>query len=511
MPYHGILFDRSDTRPRVGAQQEPPFLSDLNLDQVLESMIAGREEYHLEPFFYASLHDVDAVRYRHEVLRDLEQTALYEAVTVFAQSMRAMRERLAQAKKLRYRYQNERLFVDAVATYCEAVASLAGGLAQANVKSRGFQEFRGHLTGYTDSDAFTSLAAETRRVTKALAEVKYGVHIKGNRVTVRRYDGEADYGAEVEETFAKFKQGAVKDYLVTLPDPLDLNHVEAQVLDLVARLFPKVFGELDDFNARHRGYLDDTIKDFDREIQFYLAYLEFIEPLKAAELEFCYPRVSARSKEIRVVEGFDLALGKKLVGENSSVVCNDFFLQGSERILVVTGPNQGGKTTFARMFGQLHHLASLGLPVPGREARLFLADRLFSHFEREEDISTLRGKLEDELVRLRDILERATKDSVVVVNESLTSTTLGDSLYLGQEVLKQIIDLDLPCVWVTFVDELASVGEATVSMVAMVDPDNPAVRTYEIVRKPADGLAYAAAIAAKYGLTYQSVKERIGS
>jgi DNA mismatch repair ATPase MutS len=475
----------------------------------VESITASRADYNLKPFFYTPLRDVEAVQYRHAVLRDLEKDAVFESVRAFAQQMRSMREHLAQADKLHYQYPKERWFLDAVGIYGHAVGALADELAVLDLESSGLVGFRDYLADYTRSDVFMALASETRALDDALARVRYSIHIKGNRVRVDRYEDQADYSQEVEGTFAKFQQGAVQDYRAKLPNWLDMNHVEAQVLDLVAQLHPDGFGTLDEFCTRHRGYLDPTVGAFDREVQFYVAYLQYVERFKPAGLPFCYPRVSDESKELHALQAYDIALANKLAGKTASVVCNDFSLKGPERLLVVTGPNQGGKTTFARMFGQLHYLASLGLPVPGQEAALFLPDQVFTHFEKEEDLATLSGKLEDELLRVHEILQRATGSSVVVMNESFTSTTLRDAVVLGREVMRRLIDLDLLAVYVTFVDELASLGPATVSMVSTVFPDNPAMRTYKILRKPADGLAYAAAIAEKYSLTYERLRRRI--
>jgi hypothetical protein len=507
--FESILFRQPGEGPGVGGLEEPDFFADLNLDQVLRSMTAGREQYELKPFFYAPLHEADAVRYRHEVLRDLEKPEVLESVNRFAETMRRMREHLAQVQKLHYQVQKQAWFLDAAEIYCGAVRGLAEELAVRDVTSRGFRRLRHYLAEYAGCERFTSLAAETQALKAALAEIRYAVRIQGPRVTVSRYEGEPDYGAEVEETFAKFKQGAVRSYLVTLPEYVEMDHVEAQIAGLLAKLYPDVFGRLAGYRTRHRDYLDQTIGRFDREVQLYLAYLELIGRFRAAGLPFCFPHISARSKQIAAEDTFDIALANKLVPDGGTVVTNDLHLKGAERVFVVSGPNNGGKTTFARAFGQLHYLASLGLLVPGRSARLFLPDRVYTHFEKEEDIETLRGKFEDELVRVHEILERATADSVIVMNESFSSTTLNDALFVGTEVMRRILDLGCLGVYVTFVDEIASISEATVSMVSQIVAENPAERTFKVLRKQADGLAYAWAIAEKYGLTYERLLERI--
>lgn len=508
MPFRSILLDGTDVGTTADELEEPDFFTDLRLDQVVASITAGRQAYDLTPFFRTPLRDVEAITYRHEVFRDLEDAALLGTIQSFAQNMRAMRDRLGIAAKVHYRYQRERWFLDAAGIYCDAVSRLTDQLSLAEPRSRGFLALRDYLTTYTASGDFTVLLADTRKLKADLDAITYRLQIQGTRIRVSRDESEPDYSADVARTFEKFKRGAPKEYRFDFPSS-GMNHVEAAILDRVALLYPDIFGALDQYCDRHRGYLNETIGRFDREVQFYVAYLERIERFRAAGLAFCYPEVADRSKEIRGRGVFDLALAEVLVHDNAPVVTNDFYLQDPERVLVVSGPNQGGKTTFARTVGQLHHLARIGCLVPGSEATLFLVDRIFSHFEREEDLQNLRGKLEDDLLRIHWILERATPDSLLVMNESFGSTALRDALYLSEEVMRAIIQRDLICVSVTFLDELASLGETTVSMVSTVDPEDPARRTFKVVRRPADGLAYAAAIAEKYRLTYRSVKERI--
>ncbi|WP_258359111.1 MutS-related protein [Moorella sulfitireducens] len=507
MTFQSILFKNpEDVKETVTV---PGFFGDLNLDQIIDAITAGKDEYNLKPFFYTPLNDIDAIVYRQEIMQELEDETLFEQIKSFAQKIRTMREHLAQASKLHYKYQKERYFLDAVEIYCDAVNCLVDDLSLTELKSRGFLAFREYLTNYSQSEPFSSLLAETKKLQAELATVKYCLLIKGNRISVRKYEGEIDYGKEVEKTFERFRQGAVKDYRVEFSTWLDMNHIEAQILDLVTRLYPDIFLHLDNYCAENGNYLDETIAVFDREIQFYIAYLEYIAILKQKGLKFCYPQITNKCKEIYDYEGFDLALAYKLAREGATVVCNDFYLRGKERIFVVTGPNQGGKTTFARTFGQLHYLASLGCPVPGREAHLFLFDKLFTHFEKEENIKNLYGKLQDDLLRIHDILSQSTSNSIIIMNEIFTSTTLKDAVYLSRKVMEKIIQMDLLCVCVTFIDELAFLSEKIVSMVGTVVPENPAVRTYKIVRRPADGLAYALAIAEKYRLTYDWLMERI--
>ena len=506
--FESILSPHGDWAPEAAP---PPYLHDLGLDQVIDRVIAGRAEYELAPFFWSRLPDAGSVVYRQAVAKDLEKEPVRKGIARFSASMRAMRNHLARARRRSYRYEAERWLLAAVEAYCDAVEALHRDLERGDVASPGLRALLDFLQAYVASAGFATLAREARTLAGQLGAIRYCLHVDGPVIVVRHDRGEADYCAEIERTFEKFRRGHVKDYRNKIPVRDGLNHVEAEVLARVALLEPGPFRALEEFAVGHAGYLDPTLARFDREVQFYVAWLDHVDRLRGAALRFCYPAVSATSKEIHATGSFDVALADKLAREKGAVVPNDLRLTGAERFLVVTGPNHGGKTTFARAFGQLHHLAALGGPVPGEEARLFLPDAIFTHFERREDVESLRGKLEDELVRVRDILGRATPRSLVVMNEAFSSTTIRDAVWLARQVLRRMFSLGVLGVCVTFLDELASLGPEVVSMVATVDPHDLARRTFQLERRRPDGLAYALAVAERHRVTYEQLTERMGT
>jgi len=209
MQFHSILFTDLNTTIR---HEAPEFFHDLNLDQIVAAVTAGRQDYDLAPFFYTSLHDLDAIAYRQEVMRDLENEHVIQSIHAFSRSMRAMREHLEQAKKFHYKYEKERWFLGAAERYCAAVIGLSHDLNAQALKSRGMTAFRDYLLAYAQSANFTQLAAEMRALTSELSAIRYCVLIDGDAVTVSRFEDEADTTEAVEEIFRKFRRGAVKDY-----------------------------------------------------------------------------------------------------------------------------------------------------------------------------------------------------------------------------------------------------------------------------------------------------------
>lgn len=497
-----------DGGPVAGAAADvPPFFVDLLLSHLLDAVRTNHDVEWLRPLFSTAI-PVETALFRHEVFRDLEEPAIFDSATGFAADMRRMRECLAHAARVGDHLQRLGWTVEAAVTYCDALPELVRRLEAATPRSRGLNGLLRYLYDYLGSDRFCALATDVGQARAALGRVRYAVEIDGLSVRVREHDGSPDLGSELLATFADFRGVGPRSSPPSFSGSAELNSVEARILALVARLFTDEFSTAQRCLARHPSVVDDSVERLDRELSFYLSYLEYLAPLRSADLSFCYPELRDDEDELLVVDAFDLVLAHRLVGQRRRVVRNDLHLAGRERIVIVTGPNQSGKTTFARMIGQIHHLASIGCPVPGDQARIGLPDHLFTHFGRDDASVSDLGRLEDDLIRLREILPSATSRSLLIANEVFSSTTLEDAEFLLAEAVRTMDAIGLRCVWVTFLSAAAE-RDTVVSIASDPTADGSLEATYTFSRRRPDGLRRAQALAERHSLLPAQLAARL--
>jgi DNA mismatch repair ATPase MutS len=202
------------------------------------------------------------------------------------------------------------------------------------------------------------------------------------------------------------------------------------------------------------------------------------------------------------------------VEEAAEIVTNDIAFGEAGRIAILTGPNQGGKTTYMQSIGLAQVLAQTGLPVPGEEATISPVDAIYTHYPVVERLELGTGRFGDEAQRIRAIFERVTRHSLVLLNESLSTTSMGEGVYLAGDIVRALRQIGLRAVFTTHLHELATAverinaesdGDSLVfSLVASKpaeDLQSEQRYSYEIRRGPPLGRSYAETIAARYGIS----------
>lgn len=515
--FYSILYES----PQVeGSEKEDSgerkFL-DLNLDQVFDKLIKSNEAYGFSDVYYQPLTDIEAVRYRQEICRDFDNADFFELYHSFAENINETEEKMAEIQtklsKL-HGFEND-YYLKAGALglanrYCRIILNMANFVRGKRILSRGLRAFNEYLAEYASSPDFQDFYRDTKDLIGKFQNINVVMRVSDRTVNIRPFDDQRNMNTEIESLFSRFNINGEKRYTSEHMSESRISpNVSRDLYSMIAQWNKDVFKELDEFITKHLYFNDKTVSRFSREVHFYHSWQTYISSVKRTGLSFCYPEISNDTTDVFCQDCFDLVLARNLVFEENHPVTNSFELHSPEKIIVLTGPNQGGKTTFARSFGQFFYLASLGLSVPGSAAKMFLPDHIFTHFNMEENAVAHDGKLKDELIRLKSILEKTTNRSVLIINEIFSSTTLKDALELGRIMMKDLSEKGCLALSVTFLDELSTFDEHTVSYVAGINKDIPGERSYHISRRASDGIAYAEDIARKYHLTYSDLKERL--
>ena len=204
---------------------------------------------------------------------------------------------------------------------------------------------------------------------------------------------------------------------------------------------------------------------------------------------------------------------------DGTMVKNDLAFDQNAGIYVLTGPNRGGKSVLTCAVGLIQAMAQLGLPVPADEAVLSPVDRIFTHFPTGAEDTIEKGRLGEECARLSEIFADVTAESLVLLDETLSSTGSFEASYIAAEVLSGLSMAKCRTIFSTHLHELANeidaINARTVPLGGtridtLVAGMEEGERSFRIVRAKPDGKSYARDIAAKYGLTYDNILNKIG-
>lgn len=261
--------------------------------------------------------------------------------------------------------------------------------------------------------------------------------------------------------------------------------------------------------------------ELDYGFDFYLAAIKFIEYWKQKGIDVCMPVVCPKEENISIVNDMtDLGLAYQMIKagrDPKTIVKNNCVMDDTGRIYILTGANKGGKTTYVRGMGLVWMLFQNGLPVSATKAKISPVQGLFTHFPKEEAKVYGQGHLGNELNDLKQILQNVQEGDLVLLNESLSGTSMADSVSVCCDYIKILSEVGVKCIFATHLHPLSSMWEdwnkqnlvisQVGSLVAVVEEQcvndvKEQKRTYRIERGFTDGESYAEELAKQYGLSH---------
>lgn len=502
----------------------PDFFRDLNLDQVIERIRLDWGE-EVSSFYYYFPANADCEDYRREVLEDICACQLYDVLCVFVKGMKRRREAGAMKGEVKSILQRAVWHLREAGEYCAAFEQLFEAIEKAALKSRGMEAFRSYLGHYLGEASYTKMKAAADKLLGEMENFHLILTYENDKIAISVGEVEGSYDAFLEKIFPGHGKKLASPFL----GAPDLVELEEGLMKAFRKRNPDFFAGVEAFYREYEIYADGRLTRFASEIGYYLSFIRFERKMRERGFLFSKPvmvqgdfRKSGEAAECegspseKYAEGmgnemraeglYDLALACS----GKEVVVNEMVLLPEERFFILTGPNQGGKTTFARSLGQLVYFAKMGLDVPAASARVYRFTDILTHFSVEESVETGRGKLREELERLANIMEASREKDVfvfVVINELFTTAANYDASIMGKRVLEHFLAQDSRGIYVTHLGELAGEDSRLVSLRALVDENGR--RTFRVVKSREEAPADAGSLVGKHGLTYGQLKERL--
>ena len=474
---------------------------DRNIDRIIGLVTAGmgeevRKMYDLFPA------DRDEAAYRRGIFGDFKKADLTGIFEVFRSLLDEWADCREKKEKFGKSLQQCIWYIRETHAYVSALDVLRKELPAANPSSEGLKGLIAFLSDITENEEYRQFVDTVRSLYDELMSFRIKIAYTRDKFVISEGNGTGRYE---EDLHSRFDCGKAVFRSPYLNNDLNTAEIEYETAKLLMKKHKEFADRAQAFYAGAGEYVNEDILILKNEVMFYIAYLKFITKMKESGYEFTSGETDGN--RFSAYGLYDLALATAYNERGGEVVANDASLSDEESFFVITGPNQGGKTTFARSLGQLVYFYKMGLDVPAKKAVIPFFGRILTHFSVEESNATGRGKLVEELERLKPIMEDKETNAFIVINELFTTAAHLDACKMGEKVLKHLIAAGDRGAYVTHINELSTVDPAVVSLAAEIDENRN--RTYKIVRKEAGEYVGTDALTVKYGLTYGQIKERL--
>ena len=438
--------DRDFDPAAVPPASAAAFTADLGLD-ILVGAMAGQDRLVWQVSRAAVLEglgDLDDIRYRQDILADvLRQPALARELYALAQAALES-ERHVWGYSSRQPESSLRRSVDVLEAVVGSIRKLRAiaDARRAVVASEGLRRLYSEIVGELDDAFLGEVDGHIRRL-----QVGSGVLVsaslgEGNRSTdyvlrrrVRKRGWRERLGLPEPDTYVY--QLAPRDEA----GARTMGELRGRGVALAAAAL-----------ARSTDHILSYFVQLRAETAFYVGCLNLAEALGQKGEPICRPEALPSGTPALLARGlYDVSLSLSMPNR---VVGNDIDGDGKS-LIVVTGANRGGKSTFLRSLGLAHLMMQSGMFVAAEAFRADVRPAVFTHFRREEDTSLESGKLDEELRRMSAVVDGLTPGSLVLMNESFASTNEREGSEIGRQVTHALLEAGIKVVYVTHLYDLA--------------------------------------------------------
>ena len=496
-------------------------IDNLNLAETFAQLLEINEGE--EAIIYQMCQDVETINFRQAIMKDFIKSPellveLVDQLKAFGRFRFKFEKELEKSSKLYYLI--ELLLVVEASVAC--LESLFQTLCYYPIESEGLTNLKESVEAMMVTEQYKKMKEDQKAIRYIFKQ------IKSVEVSINMNTGMRPYEAQITEVNSHsyrypkaFRK--VSDALEVTDIYLGKRTRHYAPLFSIERVNLDLMEEIEYALKDHKAVISDFLHNYNKidalpfihlheEVTFYNAGMSFYKSLVDGGLWMNFPVVRAEQElYLSFTDAYNLHLGNVLIKEGlqDELVANTLAINKGD-VLLLTGANRGGKTTFTQMIGQLQVLAQLGFPVPAKSSVVSICDVIATHFPMVEQAAVDFGRFGRACYEFKTAFNTLDRKSLLLMNESFSGTSHLESIEIASEVVQALVDKGITTVYNTHLHELYARTRGFGSVKSLSVGEVGRESMYKVIEKEPRGFSQALDIAKAYGMTYELLLQQLG-